>query len=229
MADRPNIAVVAALVGDPARAGMLAALKDDDTLTATELANIAGVAPNTASGHLARLVEAQLVTVERVGRHRYFRLASDAIAALLESLEAAAAECALPTTPARRVGDSPLRQARTCYDHLAGRLGVQLTWSLVRLGYIAASDDGFRLCRAGRSALAGFGIDIDALMSARRRPLRSCLDWSEQRAHLGGALGAQLFSRLCDLGWLRRDSRTRAVFVTPRGRQGLERQFHIEA
>ncbi len=228
MADGPNIAEVASLIGDPARASMLSALKDDNSLTATELAHIAGVAPNTASGHLARLVKAKMVTVERAGRHGLFRLASKEIADVLEALESIAANTS-PRYRAPHRRDDPLRAARTCYDHLAGRLGVQLTLSLVALGYLVATTTGFTLRKKGRSAFADMGIDMDELLTSRRRLTRQCLDWSERQPHLGGALGASLFSRLCDQGWLRRDERTRAVFVTPRGRQGFKQRFLIEA
>ncbi len=228
MADGPNIAEVASLIGDPARANMLSALKDDNSLTATELAHIAGVAPNTASGHLARLVAAKMVTVERAGRHRHFRLASREIADVLEALESIAGG----TPPRCRTQDrrnNSLRAARSCYDHLAGRLGVQLTLSLVALGYLAATGTGFTLRKKGRLAFADMGINMDELLTSRRPLTRQCLDWSERQPHLGGALGAGLFSRLCDLGWLRRDEHTRAVFVTPRGRQGFKQRFRIEA
>jgi DNA-binding transcriptional ArsR family regulator len=228
MADRPNIAEVAFLIGDPARANMLSALKDDNSLTATELTHIAGVAPNTASGHLAKLVAAQLVLVERVGRHRHFRLVSEEIADVLEALESLGAKI----TPRYRTvapSDSSLRFARSCYDHLAGHLGVQLTWSLVALGYLATTDNGFALRNKGRSAFAKFGINVDQMLTSRRRLARQCLDWSERRPHLGGALGASLLSRLYELGWLRRDKHTRAVFVTPGGRRGFKERFHMEA
>jgi DNA-binding transcriptional ArsR family regulator len=227
MAVGPDIAFAAALIGDPARAQMLSALKDESALTATELASIAGVAPNTASSHLARLTAARLVTMERVGRQRHFRLASEAVAEVLEALETIASAAA-PVRQARPVAD-PLRFARSCYDHLAGHVGVALTDSLVQLGYLASTArDGYVLRRQGERAFADFGIDVEPLLAGRRRLLRQCLDWSERRPHLGGALGAALFSRLRELGWIRRSRHSRAVLLTPPGRQGLRRQFELE-
>lgn len=226
MPDGPYIAEVASLIGDPARANMLSALKDERALTASELAFLARVSPPTASGHLARLTEARLVTVERQGRHRYYRLANADVADALEALMALAVAGAPRYRPAA-AGDEAVRFARTCYDHLAGRLGVGLTWSLVERGYLRASDDGFALTGTGEAALRRFGIDTDALRRGRRPLARRCLDWSERRPHVGGALGAAIFARLRDLGWVRSRRNSRAVALSEGGRAGLERAFAL--
>ena len=227
MVDIPYIAEVASLIGDPARAGMLLALKNDGVISATELAHVAGVAPNTASDHLAKLTRARLIAVERQGRHRYYRLASAQVAEALEALETLAVKAA-PRTPAPHVRDGAVRFARSCYDHLAGHLGVKLTWTLVNQGALATSEDGFALTKSGEALFTDLGIDFAALRARRRPLLRSCLDWSERRPHLGGALGASLLTRLSALGWLQRESGTRALAVTSLGRRGFQDRFQIE-
>ena len=188
MADTPYIAEVAALIGDPARANMLLTLKDVGVLSATELAHVAGVAPNTASGHLARLTEAGIVTVERKGRHRYFRLAGDAVADALEALESLATR-SVPRSRPPGPRDPAIRFARSCYDHLAGTLGVRLTWSLASRGYLKAAESNFLLTKKGERAFKNLGIDVDLLRAGRRQLTRRCLDWSEKRPHLGGPWG----------------------------------------
>ncbi len=227
MVEGPHIAEVAALIGDPARANILSALKDERALTATELAHVAGVSPQTASGHLSKLTEARLVAVSRQGRHRYYRLANRHVAEALEALMMLAA-----TGPPRRrprgPQDDAVRYARSCYDHLAGRLGVALTWSLVDLGHLRSNDDSFTLTKKGEAALGAFGIDADRLRRERRPLTRHCLDWSERRPHLGGALGAALLTRMQDLGWMKRTPGTRAVTLTAAGRIGLRDTFFLD-
>jgi DNA-binding transcriptional ArsR family regulator len=227
MLDIPYIAEVAALSGDPARANMLSAMKDDRALTATELAHVAGVAPNTASGHLAKLVQARLVAVEREGRLRWYRLASAQVAETLEALE----ELAVGAAPRSRFPgprDEAIRFARVCYDHLAGEVGVRLAGALIGRGYLSDDNGPAGLTRKGEKALIGFGLDMEALGTSRRRLVRSCLDWSGRRPHLGGGLGASLFLRFHELGWVRRRPGTRAVTVTGRGRQGFRDWFDIQ-
>ena len=168
-----------------------------------------------------------MVTVERKGRHRYYSLACHEVAEALEALEALAASIA----PRHRPGshhDDAIRYARSCYDHLAGRLGVRLAEALAQLQFIERTPDGFALLDRGETAFVALGIDIDALKAKRRRLVRRCPDWSERQAHLGGALGAELFERFCDLGWLRRQSGTRAVSVTPKGKTALRKHFRME-
>jgi len=222
------LAETAAALGDPARLGMLSALMDGRALTAGELAAVAGVAPTTASGHLARLVAAGLLAVERQGRHRYHRLASPEVARVLEGLMAlsAAREAGMPRA-APRTGprDVALREARTCYDHLAGRLAVGMAEAMVARGQIELSADGGALTEAGGRFLEDLGVRVAA---GRGRPFcRPCLDWSERRPHLAGALGAALCRRCLDLGWMRRVPGSRAMTVTPAGRLGLRDRFGL--
>jgi DNA-binding transcriptional ArsR family regulator len=224
MRDGPNIARVAGMIGEPARAEMLSVLMGGQALTATELAAAANVTKQTASAHLAKLLEAQLVTVESQGRHRYFRLADDDVAHLLESLMGVAFR-----SGAVRVRTSPrepaLRNARVCYDHLAGDQGVQVLDALLRRKLLRRRDNAIELTAAGEDFLREFGIDIEAL-AAKRRPLcRTCLDWSVRRHHLGGAVGAELLQRMLTLGWARRVKNSRVVAFTPTGEAALTRKF----
>ncbi len=215
----PGLAEMAALIGDPARANMLAALMDGRALTAGELAAIGGIAAPTASGHLAKLVEGGLLAVARQGRHRYYRLAGAEVGRMLEVLMELAAgreEVARPRA-VPRIGEA-MRAARTCYDHLAGRLGVAIAGGLVARGYLRWEDDGGEVTPSGRAALEAMGVRAGA---SRRRFCRPCLDWSERRAHVGGALGAAICARCLELGWVRRQPGTRAVLVTPEGARGL--------
>lgn len=220
MKDGPVIATVAALLGDPARANMLTALVDGRALTASELAGEAGVGLPTASGHLSKLEAGGLVSVEKQGRHRYFRLSGSDVAAVIEGLMGLAER-----TGASRTRPGPkepaLRAARLCYDHLAGERGVALLDGLRRRGILDDHDGALAPTDAGRVFLADFGIDL-APLSAKRRPLcRACLDWSERRHHLAGSLGAALLSRMGELGWLSVGKTGRVVAFTPDG----ERRF----
>lgn len=226
MRDLPYIAEVAALIGDPARANMLTALKDDGVLSATELTHIAGVAPSTASEHLAKLTASGLLICEPRGRHRYYQLARDEVADALEALEALAVRTT-PSTYLRHPREQAIRTARTCYDHLAGTLGVNLTWSMVDLGYLQPKTDEFRITETGATIFSDFGVDLDSLRAKRRKLARRCTDWSEQRPHLGGALGASLFSRFCGLGWLIQEPQCRIIQVTALGRVALKDHFGL--
>ena len=225
MSEGPNIAQVGALVGDPARAAMLTALLGGRALTAGELARHAGVTPQTASGHLARLEDGGLLARETQGRHRYFRLASPEAAALVESLGVfvARAEADVRTGPR----DPALRRARVCYDHLAGEVAVGLLDALVAGGAIDRRDDSLVLTRTGRARLEAFGIDLDAADRERRPLCRACLDWSVRRHHLAGALGAAMLSRLVVLGWLRRTEGSRVLVPSPAGLAGLRGSFGL--
>jgi DNA-binding transcriptional ArsR family regulator len=222
MKEGPIIASVAALLGDPARANILTALMDGRALTVSELAEAAGVTIQTASGHLAKLDAANLLTAQKQGRHRYFRLSGPDVAQVLEALMGLAQR-----TGATRVRTGPkdaaLRSARVCYDHLAGERGVALLRGVQQQGYIAGERD-MALTEKGRAFFADFGIDLAALEKSRRPVCRACLDWSERHNHLGGALGAAILSRLIDRGWVRRDN-GRVLTFTCEGLEGFEAAF----
>ena len=223
-----KMAVIASLVGESGRARMLIALMDGRALTATELAQLAGVSASTASGHLGKLTQAGLLAVLPQGRHRYFRLASPAVARLLEGIMVVAGE---PTSerPEPRVGRL-LREARTCYDHLAGRLGVALTDALVQKGAIELGDEAGRVTEFGESFLQSFGISLSPpKRQSRRLYCRPCLDWSERRFHLAGVLGSALLARTLELGWIIRANEGRAVSVTPKGRRGFSDRFGMDS
>jgi DNA-binding transcriptional ArsR family regulator len=219
MNDAPDLAGLAALIGDPARARMLTAVMSGKALTATELALEAGVAASTASTHLAKLTAGQILAIEKQGRHRYFRLFDAEVAEMLEGLM----EIASRRGPRRRTGpaDPALRVARVCYDHLAGERGV---WLLDQLRDRSLIDD-FALAPNATPFFTRLGIDI-ALLEKSRRPLcRPCLDWSERRHHLGGALGAAILDRIFALRWARRELDSRAVVFSANGERSLRRLF----
>lgn len=227
-----GFAEIAALVGDPARANMLIALMDGRALTATELAGAGGVTPQTASSHLARMTDAGLLAVERQGRHRYYRLASVAIAHMLESIMAVAAKPSgvAGTRPRTGPKDRAMRHARTCYDHLAGQLAVAMADRMVEREHIDMSPDGGALTESGTIFLRGIGVDLDAAaarMSRKRLFCRPCLDWSERRPHIAGAVGAALLSACFFQGWLRPVDGSRIVQATPGGRQALDQAFAL--
>lgn len=226
MLDTPDLAALAALLGDPARARMLTALMDGRALTATELALEAGVAPSTASSHLARLSAARLLATERQGRHRYFRLSGRDVAEVIEGLMSLAArtgQARLRTGPA----DPALRSARVCYDHLAGDRGVRLLLSLVERGLLSSARGALALTAEGERFCQRFGIDLAALGASRRPLCRPCLDWSERRSHLGGGLGAALLGQLFARGWAKRETGSRAVIFSSRGASAFARLFPL--
>lgn len=229
MVSTSQFAEIAALAGDPARAAMLAALMDGRALTATEMANAAGITPPTASGHLARMVAAGLLRVERQGRHRYHRLASIAVARMIEGIMDVAASAPRPAPIRTGPRDQALRTARTCYDHLAGRLGVALADALTAVGHVELGDDAGIVTEQGLRFLSGLSIELAASRSVGRLLCRPCLDWSERRPHLAGRVGAALCRHGFDQGWLRRVDGTRAVTVTPAGTLALRRHFGIDS
>ena len=224
MKEGPHISGIAALIGEPARAEMLTALMADRALTATELANVAGVGKATASAHLAKLVDARLLMVHDQGRHRYFRLADRDVAQLLESLMGVAFR-----TGALRLKSSPrepaLRRARVCYDHLAGALGVQAFESLMAGACFKSDTVGLHITPMGTAWFTRFGVDVDGVTSQRRMMCKACLDWSERRHHLAGAWGAALLQRLFELGWAQRMKGTRIVQFTPPGEREFQALF----
>jgi DNA-binding transcriptional ArsR family regulator len=219
-----DVAAAAALIGEPARAALLLALMEEEQLPGRELAARARIAPSTASGHLARLVDGGLLAGERRGRHRYFRLADPAVAHALEALSTIAPARAVRSLRDASVGEA-IRHARTCYDHLAGRLGVELTAALEREGVLVYDGETFELDRSAR--LTRLGIDVDSLARRRRPLVRACLDWSERRRHVAGSVGAALADRLFELGWLKRRPGNRSLEITPFGLEQLRAEFGL--
>jgi DNA-binding transcriptional ArsR family regulator len=228
MKDGPNIVGIAALIGEHARAEILTALLGGQALTATELAQVAGVTKQTVSTHLAKLVDAQLLAVQSQGRHRYFRLADHDVAQLLESLMGVAFRVG-----AVRVRSSPrepaLRKARVCYDHLAGELGVLVFDSLEQRHFLRSGNEGLALTPKGQRWLLEIGIDTEVLARQRRALCRACLDWSMRRSHLAGAVGAAVLSRCLELGWARRTQGSRVVSFSAAGEKALRDRFGVAA
>jgi len=221
-----NLVEVAALVGDTARATMLNALMGGQSLTATELAYCANVSRSTASDHLSKLVAARLLTVTRNRRFSYYRIASPLVATMLEAMKVVAAVEVPPRHHPRSTNDEALRFARSCYDNLAGRLGVAVTDALVAMGHIVLTDEGGEVTSSGGRFLSAFGADLRP--RTRRIFCQPCLDWSERRYHLKGLFGARILDRLLELGWLTCVSGSRALHLTSSGRAGLYDIFRIE-
>jgi DNA-binding transcriptional ArsR family regulator len=219
-----DLVAVAALIADPSRATMLDALSGGEALTAGELARLAGIAPSTATEHLARLEDGGLVDSVRRGRARHVRLAGADVARALEALAVIAPPKRANGLRAWRHGED-LRVARSCYDHLAGVAGVALADALVERGVLERGEGGFVITAPGERRLASFGLDLRAILGARRSTARACLDWSERRPHIAGALGAALLDELLRRRWLRRRSDGRALNVTAAGRDGLDASF----
>jgi len=227
MESEPDLARIAATIGDPRRVRMLALLMEGRALTAKELALGAGIEPATATSHLKRLLEDGLVESATQGRHKYFRFASDNVAQLVESLM----RLAPPRKAAAATMQEPIRAARYCYDHLAGSLGTGLLDALERKGWLRdeAGDPGqMEVTDKGEKALAALGVDVDAARARRRQFACRCLDWSERRDHLGGALGASLAELFKGSKWIERQKHTRVVKVTAAGKNGLKK-WGVEA
>ncbi|GAB2605960.1 winged helix-turn-helix domain-containing protein [Streptomyces capparidis] len=225
----PQLARLAALLADETRARFCLALLDGRAWTAGELARAAGVSPSTASEHLTRLVAGGLLAEERQGRHRYLRLADDRVAQLVEDLAAHAAPAAVPPRGLRQVSaDAAMARARTCYDHLAGRLGVAVTDALLRRGLIQ-QDTGFAVTAAGLDWFREVGAELRAPAGSRRPLARPCLDWTERRPHLAGVAGAALCRRFLDGGWCVRVGGRRALRVTADGREALRHLLGVGA
>ena len=225
----PDVALIAGLMGEPARAAILVALVGGRALPAGELAFIGNVAPQTASFHLRKLMEASLITVERQGKHSYYRLANERVAATLEAIAALAPVRDLRSRTRRETERiKELRFARSCYRHLAGALAVEINLTLLdRELLIADSEKSYGLSGPGREWCRQFGIILPALGRRQDPAARACIDWTERRHHLGGALGVALFSRLIDLRWIVANAGSRAIRVTRAGAIGLEREFGI--
>jgi DNA-binding transcriptional ArsR family regulator len=221
-----RIAEVAALVGDPARANILAALMGGQALTAGELVQAAGVSPQTTSGHLGKLADGRLIACVKQGRHRYYRIATPRVAEMLEGIMAVVADAPPRHRPASKL-DEAMRNARTCYDHFAGKLGVGITDALCARGHLVLTDEGGEVTETGVTFLEELGVDLATARSRRRIFCRPCLDWTERRPHLGGTVGAVLAQRCFDLKWLQRMRDSRALLVTPAGRRGLSDAFGL--
>jgi DNA-binding transcriptional ArsR family regulator len=226
MKEGPDIARVAALIGDPARANMLTALMSGNALTVSELASEAGVTLQTASTHLAKMEEGGLLRPRKQGRHKYFSLADEDVAHVLESLMALAAGAGhLRKRPGPR--DERLRKARVCYHHLAGDMGTRLYDSMIRQGHLLETGDALALSPSGAGLVAQIGIDLAGLRRGKTPLCRQCLDWSERRPHLAGSLGRALLARFEALGWARRVPASREVAFTPQGEQAFGALFPL--
>lgn len=225
-ANANTISAIAALMGDPARTNMLFALMGGRALTAGELAFCAGISAQTASGHLARLVDGCLIAMEKQGRHRYFRLASPEVAEAFEGLSALAS-----AGPGRRVSTGPrdiaMRRARTCYNHMAGSLAVGLTDFMVEAGHLLLEDRSGLITKTGIRFLATIGIDLEAGARSKRPMCRTCLDWSERRMHLGGQLGTEILKTAIERNWIRPVPGTRALTITRDGEQAFRTHFGV--
>jgi DNA-binding transcriptional ArsR family regulator len=220
----PSMALMGAMIGAPARAAMLALLFDGRALTATELTLAANVSPATASEHLAKLTAAGLVTCEKHGRHRYYRIASSEVADALEPL--ALLGSARPTPiRAPTLADRAFREARLCYDHFAGTLGVRTTAAMVERNFIVPRDRDYDLTGHGEAFCSEIGIDVERVRSKRRMFARQCLDWSERVPHLAGALGAAIANHAFEANWIERTNRRREIRVTETGRAELAKHF----
>ena len=220
MKNGPDIAALASLIGDPARANILAALMGGKALTAGECAAEAGISAPAASGHLAKLLEAGLLVVLVQGRHRYYNLAGPDIAEAVETLMGLAARVGLKRTrPGPR--EATMRKARFCYDHLAGETATTLFACLVDRGLLVAKPEGIGLSLRGRSRFLAEGIDLAALESKPRPLCRACLDWSERRPHLAGTVGAAIAKFAIERGWCWREAASRAVHFSPAGERAL--------
>lgn len=225
-----NIAFPAALIGDPTRAAILMALMDGCAQPASALAYVARVSPQSASNHLAKLMDGGLLSVERQGRHRYYRLASPEIAAVLEALANLAPGTRHLCQPLTQKGRT-LRFARSCYDHLAGQLGVAIATALEQQALLVLSEPAgkcYQITPAGRRWFGELGIDLDTPRGGRPLQARCCLDWTERRYHLAGTLGTAFFERIEALGWLQRDRQSRAVRLTELGAGALQRLLQLD-
>jgi DNA-binding transcriptional ArsR family regulator len=223
----PNLSNVASIVSEPSRAAILTVLLDNRFHSAGELAYMARIKPQTTSFHLSKMIEANLITVEKQGRHRYFRIQGPEVAKIMETL--------LPLSPPAQIRsfnqsteDKAIRQARTCYDHIAGFLGVQLTDSFIKKGFLTDNNDEFLLSEGGVSFLASLGIDVQEVRKKRRSFSHKCLDWSERRHHLAGALGNVILELFIELNWVKRLPKTRALEITSIGKKAFLDYFSID-
>lgn len=223
----PDISKIASLLSDHTRSLILLGLMDGALHPSSEMASIAKVTPQTASFHLHKMLEADLVSVEKHGRHRYYKLKNSEVAKVIEQLLNIAPSTSVTSLKESRE-KSAIQYARTCYDHLAGYVGVQITNSLVEKGILVKKDMNFEVTTEGSCFLQEFGIDEQELHHKRRTFARCCLDWTERQHHIAGALGNALLEKMLELEWFLRMPQTRAVKVTPKGRVELTKRFSIQ-
>lgn len=227
MIAEPDISEIAALMGEPSRAAMLVALIGKDALPASELAHKARVSPQTASSHLAKLVAGRLLAVERHGRHRYYRLAGDEVGRFIETLASLAPPPRVSSLTGVNEEAKSIRYARTCYDHLAGKVAVEIAGAMISGGWLKRAGRNFEVTAVGERRLGGLGISTEDIRQGRRAFALQCLDWSERQHHIAGALGAALLDRMLALKWVARTKGTRCVRVTLEGRQALHRLLKL--
>jgi DNA-binding transcriptional ArsR family regulator len=227
MTSEADLAWIASVVGDPARLRILLSLMDGRARTSKELAFLARIAAPTASGHLAKLLDSRLVAVEPQGRHRYFRIASPLVAQMVETMSAVAGDASPGDRRLRRI-DPALAAARTCYDHLAGRLGVAIADALQARGHVAFGDGSGEVTASGRAFFAALGLDLAEAGHGRRVFCKPCLDWTERRHHIAGGLGAAFCGHCLSAGWIRRHRDSRAVEVSPEGRVALAELLGVD-
>jgi DNA-binding transcriptional ArsR family regulator len=224
MKEGPDIARIAALIGNPARANMLTALMGGKALTAAELAAEAGITPQTASAHLGKMTEAIILRQRKQGRHRYYAIRDENVADVIAGLMGLAEKAGLTRT---RTGprDTALRTARSCYNHLAGDMGVRLFDALNQRGLLSQTIEGVALTGAGRNFFADFGIDLLSLERKTSPMCRECLDWSARRSHLSGNLGRAILDKFIELNWAARDQDSRAIIFSERGKAAFANTF----
>ncbi|PLR85643.1 ArsR/SmtB family transcription factor [Bacillus sp. V33-4] len=223
----PNIAIIASIVSEASRAAILTVLLDGRFHPASELAYMAGIKPQTASFHLHKMVDANIITVEKQGRHRYYGIRNPEVAQVMESLLSIAPTNQIKSFKQAKE-DKEIRAARTCYDHLAGNLGVKITDSLISMGMIKEQQKDFIITEKGEQFFLSLQIDIQQVKRKRRSFSHKCLDWTERRPHLAGALGNALFEKLLELKWIKRIPQTRAIKITSVGKTGLKELFSID-
>jgi DNA-binding transcriptional ArsR family regulator len=225
MSDGPNITRIAAAIGDPVRAEMLTALMAGRALTATELANHTGITKQTGSTHLRRLLDAKLIAMHAQGRHRYFAIANEDVAQLLERMTGVAADA---TTRVRTGPREPaLRKARVCYDHLAGELAVSMYERFTRERWLQFNQQTLVLSNEGEARITEFGIDLASARASKRALCRACMDWSERRHHLAGALGAAILELILERGWARRERASRLIVFRSSGERAFTQTFGV--
>jgi len=226
MLHEPDFATIASLIGEPSRAAILAALLSGEALPASELAYRAHVTPQTASSHLAKLLDANLLKVTATGRHRYYSLKNHDVARILETLQIIAPPLKPQTLRTSKISPE-LCQARTCYDHLAGKLGVSVTHALIEQNYLELDEQNYLLTPKGLAWFESWEIDVEPLKKKRRKFAYACLDWSERRFHIAGSLGAVVADLFFDKGWVKRLPHTRALKITRIGETILKQDFAI--